>query len=160
MKKIQKGFTLVELLVVIAIIAILASIVLSSVGNARDSAKDAKVQETLSSLRAQAEVYFSLNSGYSDGTAPQATTGSCASGVANGFFGSAKEQTMISSLDTTKYYCVHDGTNGTKATKYAMAVILPSTSTAAWCIDSNGNSKKKTVTADTPSGAITSNACN
>src|ERR1051326_2473974 len=56
-----KGFTLIELLVVIAIIGILSAVVLASLSTARTKGKDASVQEEMSSMRAQAELYFSSN---------------------------------------------------------------------------------------------------
>jgi type II secretion system protein G len=59
----SKGFTLIELLVVVAIIGILATVVLSSLSSARESARDAKRLSDIKTIQTALEMYANDNNG-------------------------------------------------------------------------------------------------
>lgn len=60
----KKGFTLIELLVVVAIIGVLASIVLSSLGQSRLAANDAKRVSLFRNIETALELYYLDHNGY------------------------------------------------------------------------------------------------
>lgn len=87
--KKQKGFTLIELLVVIAIIGLLAGIVLVSLGGARDSAKNARIQGALQQAKSVAELVY-------NGANPLQYNGICSSTQVNS--GHATYGTQLANL--------------------------------------------------------------
>lgn len=58
MKESRKGFTLIEILMVVAIIGLLASVVLASLGTAKDKGNIAKRLESSKQLENALEVYY------------------------------------------------------------------------------------------------------
>ncbi len=60
----SKGFTLIELLVVISIIALLSSVVLSSLNTARQRSRDAKRMSDLRQIQTALELYYDANGRY------------------------------------------------------------------------------------------------
>jgi type II secretion system protein G len=60
----QKGFTLIELLVVVAIIGVLATLVLSSLSNARSRSRDARRLADIRTIQTALEVYYVDNGVY------------------------------------------------------------------------------------------------
>jgi prepilin-type N-terminal cleavage/methylation domain-containing protein len=60
----KKGFTLIELLVVISIISLLSSIVLSSLNQARASARDSERLSDIRQIQVALELYRNINGNY------------------------------------------------------------------------------------------------
>jgi len=121
----KRGFTLIELLVVIAIIGILASIVLVSLGAARNKARDTAVKANLSNMRPAAEMYYEENS--------NSYAGFCSD---TGTYGGKR------ALDEAKREAAgSDAYCKDSATAWAACGAL-NAKAADWCVDSMGNSKE------------------
>jgi prepilin-type N-terminal cleavage/methylation domain-containing protein len=139
---LRKGFTLIELLVVIAIIGILSSVVLASLTTARSKGTDAAIQSALSSMRAQAELFYSSNNNaYSD------INNSCTN--AGTMFTTATSTGSLANLVTdveSKNGSTYSLTCDANGTAWAVSTVLPGSSGGqAWCVDSTGKSASSTV---------------
>ena len=151
-----RGFTLIELLVVIAIIGVLASVIIASLGTARDKARDAAIIENMLSLRTTAALYYSENGSYAANNS-NFTKNDCPNpgGSLTSIFhtGGGPIASQINSLiqQTELLYGgsfpgVSAGKCASNATNYAIAIPM-STQEAApsiiqyFCIDSEGFAK-------------------
>ena len=132
---------------------------LSSLGNARQKANDAKAEAQLASMRSQAELYYNSDG---DGTYGIPTTGpgtdtSCSDGNTGTLFLPASDiaeggspnglGSLIASLPsgyTVSCYTNPSGGGFSVATGWAVTAqnsIPPAPYTASWCVDSTGQSK-------------------
>lgn len=62
--KRKSGFTLIELLVVVAIIGVLATVILASLGSARDKAREARYKSEIKNMQTALEMYRLDNDTY------------------------------------------------------------------------------------------------
>ncbi|HVS79850.1 MAG TPA: prepilin-type N-terminal cleavage/methylation domain-containing protein [Candidatus Paceibacterota bacterium] len=130
------GFTLIELLVVIAIIGILSAVVLASLNSARAKGADAAVKSDLSSIRAQAELYYDTNNNYAGATFARRT---CDTVTGTNMF--VSDPIVKNAIDNARgagggpTECWSDGQH------YIISAKLKSNNDQ-WCIDSNGSARE------------------
>ena len=141
----NKGFTLIELLVVIAIIGILASIVLVSLGNARQKGADAGIQGNLDSIRTQAEVYAGNNSN-SYGTAIATTTSTATVAGCTANANLFQDPTIKQAITAAVAAGGGSVVCAANTNYWAIAVQLKSDTTQAWCVSSGVQTKQVTNT--------------
>jgi prepilin-type N-terminal cleavage/methylation domain-containing protein len=136
-RNLKKGFTLIELLVVIAIIGILSAVVLASLNSARNRAKDASIQSSMSSLRGYAETFYSGNNSYTGLDAPAAGGAEFTDLEVDKIDDAINGQIGVA-LTTQSLECNVSSTG----TAYACSAPLATTGGGFFCIDSASVAKK------------------
>lgn len=127
------GFTLVELLAVLAIISLLVAVVLVSMGQSKNRARDAVITTSLMEIRNAAEfLYDKLQASYEGVCDSTDTTLS-----SDGDFGRIKA-----------YIEKQRGFISCKDSETAYAVISTLNAADCWCIDSLGVSKEVSLEPD------------
>jgi len=155
----KKGFTLIELIVVVGLIGILASVVITSLNNAKKKGEDKAIATNLNTVVNQAEIFLTDNgnkylpaggSTFTIATCPVYNPSGTNMFSKNKVIADAIAEAVLRGNGSSCY-------NSSNA--WAVAVGLKVVPNTSWCVDSTGKSKQ---VASLPSSAIngTTFSCN
>ena len=144
-----------ELLVVIGIIGLLAAVIIGSLQSGRDKSVDAAIKSSLVNARTQAQLFYDKNTS-SYGT----TTSSCSASVGT-VFADPTIAAQIVQVDNQNGSTANSISCSSNGGSFAIASVLRTAATKAYCVDGNNTGKIITITTGDAATAINvSSNCN
>ena len=143
----NRGFTLIELLVVISIIALLSSVVLSSLNSARSKAADNAVKAAMKQVAIQAENYRDSNGGFgtgANGTTDIAANATCNTGVfSDTKIAEIKTNITANAASGATFVC----STGSSGKLWALGISVLKGG-GGWCVDNSSGFKASALGAN------------
>lgn len=130
--KTEKGFTLIEMLVVVAIIGLLASVLLTALGPAREKAKDTRIVQEINQVRNLAETLYDGDYDALEALPKLTINNGDLAALANDIAAQGGELNIIKASDGTRYSAY--------SKMNTMVGVEPNLKTNYYCIDSSGYS--------------------
>ncbi len=147
MIKNKKGFTLIEILTVIMIIGILASVILISMGTARDRTADTTIKSQMSQFRTLAEAHYDFGAnfdGFEEASRGEGPDGERFIRVKNDIL----KMNNADPANEARYFGIHFSERNRDYCIYARMVR---NTDEVFCVDSDGDARTEIVeTGDTP----------
>lgn len=140
----NKGFTLIEILVVVAIIGILLGIITDFLIGARSKAKDARIKQTMTSLRTSMALYDTNHDGWPCNVFQNDNNIAGYWQVIYTDSGSNQKPTCGPSLGNS-CYGIQD-TAGCTVNGSSYTAVARLSDGSYWCIDSNQSGKRIAIT--------------
>lgn len=140
----RRAFTLIELLVVISIIALLSSVVLTSLNSARTKSKNTAVKGALAQLRTQINIYENDNNGLGAGSASTCNGGFFANSKINEILLNAVANSGYPTIAFGNVDCNYVSPNLWAVQIYLSPLTIPPAGTElVACVDSRGFLKEQ-----------------
>jgi prepilin-type N-terminal cleavage/methylation domain-containing protein len=126
LNKNTRGFTIIELMVVLSIIAILSSIILTSLQRSQEKSRDARRVSDIKEIQLALSLYYNDNSCYPPNIYNNSTCGTATSGLSPNYMSVVPKDPQT--VTAYSYAPLTGSSNGSSCTSYHLGSVLENAS--------------------------------